>query len=89
MKKQKDLSGKVIKLTNTQKEAMEKANDKRWHARVAFIEASKWIAKSSDEFWKAIYTFYPELKEYIFNLNIETGEIYIVSKKTKDKNSYI
>ena len=89
MKKQKDLSGTVIELTKSQKEFVKEANDRRWFARVAFEEASKFIAKSSDDFWKAIYNFYPELKKYRFNLNAETGEISIVSKKIKDSNSYI
>ncbi len=84
-KKEKDLTGEVLKVTEYQRKFLDTIAKKREAAETALEYAAGVIRAANNDLWKVIFDFLPETKDYYSQYNRETGELRILDKKSKLK----
>jgi len=78
MKKEKDLSGTVIKLKKDQLKAIVPARENITKAEVLMTEGAGLKQKSGLEIWTMLRKFYPQIKEYQCTTN---GKEIVINSK--------
>jgi len=84
-KKEKDLTGTTIQMTDIQKDFLKNLMKHREFAEAAFEQTSEMLYEGKRAFWRTIFDFAPETKNYHCKYNVVTGEIKIISKMSKPR----
>ena len=85
-KKEDDLTGTCIKLSDLENKFLNNFIERRLSAEMAFEVAADNIRDARNVLWDAIFDFYPDLKKYHNQYNSKRGEIAIIGKKRNVKD---